>query len=514
MKKMTLVVFLLLVFSSFSFADREKGLTGRFVPEDGKTLLFAGQNNSDSDEFVKITKKIPAGFMFYTALSDLSGLDNEADFGSGLTSGNYLVKKYPGAALQIGLYLVNSLDSVVDGSLDGNIEKLAKWIKTAKAPVFLRIGYEFDYPENGYEPEKYVAAFRYIVEKMDSLNVINAAYVWHSYASMNPRGIEAWYPGNDYVDWVAVSFFANPQWVPMLKFAQRHSKPVMIAESAPMLGHDLKEENKIGWYNKLFRFVDMQNIKALCYINCNWDIQPQFRDWNWGNSKINASPEIEKLFKNKISDKRFIYSDKLYEEIEFFNDRKILIIFCHPDNQNSFNAAILKTFTETLEKNKLEYSIRDLYKMNFDPVLSKKDLGLMNQNKFPKEIEKERELIKNSETIVFIYPIWWSGAPAMMKGYMDRVFLPGFAFDFKNIGTQPSIKYKKAIIINTMAMSEKAFIENKMEDAFKLIYDNMIFSTFGLKVVEHKYLYFIHKEDEEKLKSYLEEVQKTADSIK
>jgi hypothetical protein len=316
MKKSLLVFLSIIVFASFSFAQREKGLSGRFVPGDGKVLLFAGQNNNDGDEFVKITKRVPAGFMFYTALSDLNGLDDEADFGSGETSGGYLVKKYPGAALQIGLYLVNSLDNVIDGSLDANIEKLAKWIKAAKAPVFLRIGYEFDYPDNGYEPEKYVKTFRYIVEKMDSLNVINAAYVWHSYASLNPKGIEAWYPGDDYVDWCAVSYFANPQWVAMMKFAQARSKPVMIAECAPMLGHDLKEENKEAWYNKLFRFVEIQkNVKALCYINCNWDEQPQFRHRNWGNGKINASAEIEKLFKEKISDERFVYLNKLYESV-------------------------------------------------------------------------------------------------------------------------------------------------------------------------------------------------------
>ncbi|MCL2144851.1 MAG: glycoside hydrolase family 26 protein [Endomicrobia bacterium] len=318
MKKTILTLFLIFTLSAPAFAQREKGLTGRFVPEDGKVLIFAGQNNNDSNEFVKIVKKAPAGFMFYTALSDLNGLDNKADFGAGETSGSYIAKKYPGAALQIGLYLVNSLDSIIDGSLDGNIEKLAKWVKAVKAPVFLRIGYEFDYPDNAYEPEKYIAAFRHIVEKMDGSNVTNIAYVWHSYASLNPRGIEAWYPGDDYVDWCAISYFASPQWIPMIKFAQRHSKPVMIAECAPMLGTDLKEERKADWYKKLFRFIETQNnVKALSYINCNWDVLPMFQHWNWGNSKINASSEIKNLFKEKISDKRFVWLDKLYDSVDF-----------------------------------------------------------------------------------------------------------------------------------------------------------------------------------------------------
>lgn len=514
MKKIVLAVFLFLAFSSASFAQREQGLTGRFIPEDGKILLFAGQNNKDSGEFVKIMKKTPAGFMFYTALSDLNGLEEEADFGSGVTSGSYLVKKYPGAALQIGLYLVNSLDDVISGELDKNIEKLAVWIKSTHAPVFLRIGYEFDYPENGYEPEKYVAAFRYIVDKMDSFNVVNAAYVWHSYASLNPRGIEAWYPGDDYVDWCAISYFANPQWIPMFKFAQRHSKPLMIAESAPMLGHDLKEENKTKWYNKLFRFAEIQNIKALCYINCNWDIHPQFQHWNWGNSKINASSEIEKIFKNGVSDKRFIWLKDMYSAIHFQKSGGVLIIFCHPDNKDSFNAAILDIFKKTLDGNNVRYTVRDLYGMDFNPVLSKKDWSVISKKEFPKEIEKERELIKNADTVVFIYPVWWSGAPAMLKGYIDRVFSPGSAFNVKNTKMHYSIKYKNTIVINTMAMNERTFKETGADDAFKLIYDDMLFSSFGLKVKEHKYFYSLYNENENVLRSYLEEVEKIANSIK
>lgn len=514
MKKQALALFLITVLCSFSFAQREKGLTGRFVPRDGKTLVFAGQNNNDSDEFVKIMKKIPAGFMFYTALSDLDGLENEADFGAGKTSGDYLVRKYPGAALQIGLYLVGSLEGIVDGSFDNNIKKLAEWIKSVKSPVFLRIGYEFDYPENGYEPEKYKAAFRYIVEKMDGFNVANAAYVWHSYASLNPRGIEAWYPGDDYVDWCAISYFANPQWIPMLKFARKHSKPLMIAECAPMLGSDLKEENKPVWYNKLFRFAQTYDIKALSYINCNWDAQPQFGGRGWGNGKINASRETEKLFKDGMSDERFVFYDKPGLCADAGLCAKALIIFCHPDNKNGFNAAIMKVFTEKLKSKGIEYKVRDLYKMNFNPVLSKKDRINIGKNIFSKKARKERALIKEADIVVFIYPVWWSAAPAMLKGYIDRCFSPGFASDARDNNMRYRIKYKDAVVINTVDMPEKTFAETGVAEAFGLIYDGMTFETAGFKIKEHKYFFSVSGQDGKLLESYLKEAEKIADSLK
>jgi Putative NADPH-quinone reductase (modulator of drug activity B) len=508
------LLFILVLPLAHASGEREKGLTGRFVPETGKTLVFAGQNNASSDDFVKIMQKTPAGFMFYISLKDLNGLTENDDFGSGETSGKHLAQKYPGAALQIGLYLVNELDLVLSGSLDANIEKLAKWIKNSKAPVFLRIGYEFDFPENGYKPEQYAEAFRYIVKKMDGFNVKNVAYVWHSYASLNPTGIEAWYPGDDYVDWCAISYFTNPQWIPMVKFAQRHSKPLMIAECAPMLGNDLKIENKANWYNKLFKFIAMQDIKALCYINNDWDKLPMFASYQWGDSRINVSKDIEKLWKENISDKRYIFYDKLYNTIDFENNKNVLVVFCHPDKENSFNGKILKTVIDTLDKNSIVYEIRDLYAMRFNPVMSKKDLELVYEKQFPKDIQREQNYIKNADTVIFIYPLWWSGFPAMLKGYIDRVFYPGFAFDFSEKGGQSSIKYKKAIVFTSMGMSQKNFIETKAEESYGVVFDEMVFASAGLKVMQHKYFTYNRDSEEAVVKGYMEEIQEAVNTIK
>ncbi|MCL2484910.1 MAG: glycoside hydrolase family 26 protein [Endomicrobia bacterium] len=296
---------LLLFISVVSARDIE--LTGRFIPPAGKTYIFGGQNNADSDSFVKINKRVPFGFMIYTPLSTLDGLEKDVDFGAGKTSGRHILKKYPGAALQIGLYLVGDLQAVIDGDFNENIIKFADWIKKAGIPIFLRIGYEFDYPANGYEPELYIKAYKIIVDKFDELEVKNVSYVWHSYASMNPRGIEAWYPGDEYVDWCAISYFESPQWIPMLKFSQKHNKPLMIAECAPMLGSYLKPERKFEWYEKLFRFIEKYDVKALCYINTDWNKLPMFANYNWGNSRLDASKEIKKFWLGQMSDERFVF---------------------------------------------------------------------------------------------------------------------------------------------------------------------------------------------------------------
>jgi len=275
--------------------------------QEGQTLLFAGQNDEDSVLFVKTVGKVPYGFMIYTSLANLEGLTETANHGAGDTNASFILKKYPGTALQIGLYLVNSLESVIDGRFDDNIVKLANWIKATDVPVYLRIGYEFDFPENAYDPDLYVKAYKIIVDKFRALGVTNVEYVWHSYASLNPRGIELWYPGDEYVDWCAISYFANPQWVPMVNFAKRNSKPLMIAECSPIVG-DFKDPAKLlEWYKKLFRFIENQNVKAFCYINADWDGQPMFAHFNWGSGRIDQSPEIKAFFLEAIKNERFIF---------------------------------------------------------------------------------------------------------------------------------------------------------------------------------------------------------------
>ena len=66
----------------------------------------------------------------------------------------------------------------------------------------------------------------------------------------------------------------------------------------------------------------------------------------------------------------------------------------------------------------------DLYKEEFDPVS-------FGDNKIAPDVEKHQTLIKDAHCLVFIYPIWWFRAPAILEGWIDRVFTLGFAFKFK-----------------------------------------------------------------------------------
>jgi len=295
---------------------------GKFEPPDGKTLLVIGQNQESMDDYVVEFSTIPAGFMLYTNLNECPGLCEPFDCGSGTMCGQHIIDNYPGTVVQVGLYMVDMLDGVAAGSYDASIDKLGQWIIAAKRPVFLRIGYEFDGPHNHHAPQMYVQAYKYIVDRLRKDHVENAAYVWHSYAScplyMNKQ-LSDFYPGDEYVDWFGVSYFDNDTtgvyMANMVNMAKEHGKPLMIAEATPAhMGVKGGMKVYYKWYRPLFKFIEKNNVKMLCYINTDWDSQPMFENQHWKDSRVQSNKVIRKIWLEEISKDRYLkYSKDLYD---------------------------------------------------------------------------------------------------------------------------------------------------------------------------------------------------------
>ncbi len=330
MKRIHYSIFILLVlFLGCSKASKENvlwktaSIKGKFAPPDGHVLLFVGQDKDVIDSYVKKVEIMPAGIMFYTAIQDTRALDGPFDpEGGGIQDFPYLMEHYPKALVQIGLYMVNALDGVIAGQFDYNIEKLAEVFKREDRPIYLRIGYEFDNPDNHYDPVKYIMAYRYIVDKLHRLGVNNVAYVWHSYAVIDSqKPIRNWYPGDDYVDWVAISYFSPYNTDNMNKvtqFARDHGKPLMIAEATPAgFSTDKGEDTWKRWYGFVFKYIDEQNVKAF-YINCWWDHLPQFVSLHWGDARIEKNDYITGKWLEMVNQKKFLQdSPELFKRLNY-----------------------------------------------------------------------------------------------------------------------------------------------------------------------------------------------------
>jgi NAD(P)H dehydrogenase (quinone) len=108
---------------------------------------------------------------------------------------------------------------------------------------------------------------------------------------------------------------------------------------------------------------------------------------------------------------------------------KALVVYCHP-LADSFSAAMRDRVMDHLALRGAEARLADLYAMGFDPVLSADGLrnyGDMAANR--RGVEAMAEDLAWCDTLIFVYPTWWHGLPAALKGWMDRVLVPGVAFD-------------------------------------------------------------------------------------
>ncbi len=262
------------------------------VPPEGKTFLFIGQDLETFERYIEAAGMMPAGFMAYTSIQGLEGLHGPIDYGAGVQHLQYYIEHYKALLAQIGLYMVGGLDAIASGRYDDNIDTLGRWIKDAERPVFLRIGYEFDFPANNYDPQKYKRAYRYIVDRLRAGAVKNAIYVWHSYASDLSRPVTDWYPGDDYVDWVGASYFKErtTELEEIAALADSLGKPFMIAEATPYgAGTDAPWDT---WFGPFFAFVEEKDVKAVCYINGNWEDQSLWKGQGWGDARVQADHDI------------------------------------------------------------------------------------------------------------------------------------------------------------------------------------------------------------------------------
>ena len=113
---------------------------------------------------------------------------------------------------------------------------------------------------------------------------------------------------------------------------------------------------------------------------------------------------------------------------------KTLVIFCHP-SANSFAAAVLDTSVAALHAAGHEVRVTDLYAEGFDPVFSAHDHEHHLDDPSTKpDIAHHAANLRWCESLVLVYPSWWAGQPAMLKGWIDRVWVNGVAWELPTDG--------------------------------------------------------------------------------
>lgn len=130
----------------------------------------------------------------------------------------------------------------------------------------------------------------------------------------------------------------------------------------------------------------------------------------------------------------------------------MLIIYAHPDKEGHC-WYILENLEKRLIEDKINYELIDLYEINYNPVLSKKELYTHRWKEIWDDTKKFQDLLEKNDKIIIIYPTWWNSAPAILKGFFDKTLTAWFAFKYIWRFPKWLLKWKVAVITTTWGPS-------------------------------------------------------------
>jgi len=190
----------------------------------------------------------------------------------------------------------------------------------------------------------------------------------------------------------------------------------------------------------------------------------------------------------------------------------ILVVLAHPD-PNSFNHAIARVAVETLQANGHEVIYHDLYQERFDPFLWADEIPI--DAALDSSIVRHCEELATAEGIVVVHPNWWGQPPAVMKGWIDRVFRPGVAYEFLEGDTGEGVpigllKAKSALVFNTANTPEEREL-NVFGDPLERLWKDCIFELCGVREFYRKMFGVIVTSSQEQRKGWLAEVRRAVE---
>jgi NAD(P)H dehydrogenase (quinone) len=164
---------------------------------------------------------------------------------------------------------------------------------------------------------------------------------------------------------------------------------------------------------------------------------------------------------------------------------KHAIILAHP-SADSFAKSVADAYGEAVAALGHTSITRDLYRLAFDPCLKENERPDAAGYVVAADVARERAALADCDVFVLVYPIWFGTPPAMLKGYIERVFNEGFAFDSFDQGRSRPLLGGRKLISFTSSGSTKAWLEeNGVWLSLRMIFDDYIAKLCGMTVADH-----------------------------
>lgn len=189
---------------------------------------------------------------------------------------------------------------------------------------------------------------------------------------------------------------------------------------------------------------------------------------------------------------------------------KHAIIACHP-LKRSFTLSVAERYAETVRAHGHEVVLRDLYRIGFNPVLKAKERA----SQPAVDVLGEWAALGKPDVFVLIYPIWFGTPPALLKGYIDRVFGAGRSRGRENAGGTGELMHGKRLVSLTSSGSMRAWLDEKgVLGSLRTVYDRYFAEVFGFEET-HRYHFDGIGENlpERDLRMHLHDVEKAATEV-
>ncbi|MDE4133360.1 NAD(P)H-dependent oxidoreductase [Phaeobacter sp. QD34_3] len=191
---------------------------------------------------------------------------------------------------------------------------------------------------------------------------------------------------------------------------------------------------------------------------------------------------------------------------------RVLVLFAHPV-PDSYNAAVHRVVVDTLTAQGHEVDDLDLNAEGFYPVLS--EIERREYHDEPSNIEPVRpyvERLQAAEAMVMVFPVWNFGYPAILKGFLDRVFLPGVSFKLAHGGVRPGLtNIKKLAACTTYGGTRfRAFLNG---DPPRKCVTRHVWYACGMPRKRYIALYDMNNNTEPQLTAHLEHVRREMEAF-
>ncbi len=163
---------------------------------------------------------------------------------------------------------------------------------------------------------------------------------------------------------------------------------------------------------------------------------------------------------------------------------KHAVIFAHPVPQ-SFTGSVASAYAKAVGGLGHSVVVRDLYGIGFDPCLKARELPFASDFQIAPDIAQERDLLKDCDVFALFYPLWLNTLPAILKGYLERVFGFGFAYGAGGQSCNPLLNDRKLISF-TSSGAPAAWV--KRTGAWQTQFDDYFAELCGLSVLDHVHI--------------------------